>query len=124
MFGVVRSVKHCGGSVMALACMAFNGTTLVFIEDEDRSSRMNSKIYRDILSAQIQPNSAKLNGSCFTLQMDNNDPKHTVKATQVFKAKKWNILQWQSQSPLNPIEHAFHFKTKLKAVRPTNKQLQ
>ncbi len=38
--------------------------------------------------------------------------------------KKWNILQWPSQSPdLNPIEHAFHLrKTKLEAERPTNKQ--
>ncbi len=54
-----------------------------------------------------------------------NDPKHTVKATQeFFKVKKGIILQWQSQSPdLNPIEHAFHLlKTKLKAERPTNNQ--
>ncbi len=51
--------------------------------------------------------------------------QNTAKATQeFFKVKKWNILQWPSQSPkLNPIEHAFHLlKTKLKAERPTNKQ--
>ena len=121
------SVKHGGGSVMAWACMASNGTgSLVFIDDvtKDRSSQMNSEVYRDILSAQIQPNAAKLIGLHFTVQMD-NDPKHTAKATQeFFKAKKWNILLWPSQSPdLNPIEHAFHLlKTKLKAERPTNKQ--
>ncbi len=53
-----------------------------------------------------------------------NDPKHTVKATQeFFKVKKGIILQWQSQSPdLNPIEHASLLKTKLKAGRPTNNQ--
>ncbi|MEE6496291.1 hypothetical protein FKM82_002289 [Ascaphus truei] len=77
----------------------FNDTgSLVFIDDvtEDRSSRMISEVYRDILSAQIQPNSAKLIGRRFTCQMD-NDPKHTAKATQeFFKAKKWNILQWPS----------------------------
>ncbi len=29
-----------------------------------------------------------------------NDPKHTAKATrELLKAKKWNILQWPSQSP-------------------------
>ncbi|MEE6525044.1 hypothetical protein FKM82_024826 [Ascaphus truei] len=79
---------------MAWACMAYHGTgSLVFIDDvtEDGSSRMNSEVYRDILSAQIQPNSAKLIGRRFILQMD-NDPKHTAKATQTFfKAKKWNI---------------------------------
>ena len=98
----------------------------MFIDDmtEDRSSRMNSEVYRNILSAHIQPNSAKLIGRGFKIQMY-NDPKHTVKATQeFFKAKKWNILQWPSQSPdLNPIEHAFHLlKTRLKAERPANKQ--
>ncbi len=107
--------------------MASSGTgLLVFIDGvtEDRSSWMNSEVYRDILSAQIQSNAAKLTGRCFIIQMD-NDAKHTAKATQGFlKVKKWNILQWPSQSPdLNPIEHAFHIlKTKLKAERPTNKQ--
>ena len=49
-----QSVKHGGGSVMAWACMASKGTgSLVFIDDmtDDRSSRMNYKVYRDILSA-------------------------------------------------------------------------
>ena len=63
-------------------------------------------------------------GRRFTVQMD-NDPKHTAKATkQFFKAKKWNVMQWPSQSPdLNPIELAFHLlKTKLKGKCPKNKQ--
>ncbi len=45
--------------------MASSGTgLLVFIDDvtEDRSSRMNSEVYREILSAQILPNAAKLIG--------------------------------------------------------------
>ena len=117
------SVKHGGGSVMAWACMAANGTgSLIFIDDvtADKSSRMDSEVFRAILSAHIQPNASKLIGRCFTVQMD-NDPKHTAKATkEFFKAKKWNILQWPSQSPdLNPIEHAFHLlKTKLKGKMP------
>ncbi|KAG2467810.1 TCB1 transposase, partial [Polypterus senegalus] len=121
------SVKHSGGSVMAWACMAASGTgTLVFIDDvtQDRSSRMNSEVFRDILSAHIQLNSVKLIGRRFMIQMD-NDPKHTAKATQDFiKAKKLNILALPSQSPdINPIEHAFHLlKTKLWTKRPTNKQ--
>ncbi len=52
-------------TLMAWACMASGGTgLLVFSDDmtEDRSSRMNSEVYRDILSAQIQLNGAKLIG--------------------------------------------------------------
>uniref|UniRef100_A0A8C5P8K5 Transposase n=1 Tax=Leptobrachium leishanense TaxID=445787 RepID=A0A8C5P8K5_9ANUR len=119
-------VKHGGGSVMAWACMAANGTgSLVFIDDvTDKSSRMNSEVFRAILSAHIQPNAAELIGRCFTVQLD-NDPKHTAKATKEFlKGQKWNVIQWSSQSPdLNPIEHAFHLlKTKLKGKCPKNKQ--
>uniref|UniRef100_A0A8C5Q3N9 Transposase n=1 Tax=Leptobrachium leishanense TaxID=445787 RepID=A0A8C5Q3N9_9ANUR len=120
------SVKHGGGSVMAWACMAANGTgSLVFIDDvtADKSSRMNSEVFQTILSAHIQPNAAELIGRRFTVQMD-NDPKHTAKATKEFlKGQKWNIMQWPNQSPdLNPIEHAFHLKTKLKGKCPKNKQ--
>ena len=62
---------------------------MVFIDDvtADRSSRMNSEVYRALLSAQIQQNAAKLIGQCFTVQM-NNDPKNTVKATQSFSRQK------------------------------------
>uniref|UniRef100_A0A8C4S635 Transposase Tc1-like domain-containing protein n=1 Tax=Erpetoichthys calabaricus TaxID=27687 RepID=A0A8C4S635_ERPCA len=92
------SVKHSGGSVMAWVCMAASGTgTLVFIDDvtQDRSSRMNSEVFRDILSAQIQLNAVKLIGRRFMIQMD-NDPKHTAKATQDFiKAKSGNFLNGQ-----------------------------
>ncbi len=59
------SVKHGGGSVMAWACMAASGTgSLVFIDDvtADKSSRMNSEVFRAILSAHIQPNASELIG--------------------------------------------------------------
>uniref|UniRef100_A0A667YPJ5 Transposase n=1 Tax=Myripristis murdjan TaxID=586833 RepID=A0A667YPJ5_9TELE len=73
------SVQHGGGSIMAWACMTASGTgSLVYIDDvtADGSSRMNSDVYRAILSAHIQPNATKLIGQRFTVQMD-NDPKHT-----------------------------------------------
>ncbi len=76
---------------MAWACMASSGTgLLVFSDDvtEERSSWMNSEVYKDILSAQIQSNGAKLIGRLFIIQMD-DDPKHTTKANQEFlKVKK------------------------------------
>ena len=100
------SVKHGGGSVMAWACMAANRTgSLVCIDvTADKSSRMISEVFLAILSAHIQPNASELVGRRFTVEMD-NDPKHTAKATkEFFKAKKWNVMQWPSQSPdLNPM---------------------
>jgi len=47
---------------MEWARMASSGTgSLVFIDDvtEDRSSQMNSEVYRNIMSTQIQPNAVK-----------------------------------------------------------------
>ena len=108
---------------MALACMAANGTgSLVFVDDvtADNSSRIHSEVYRAILSAQIQPNPSKLIGWYLMVQMG-NDSKHTAKATnELLKAKKWDILQWPSQSPdLNPTNNAFHFlRRKSRAERP------
>ncbi len=48
--------------------MASSGTGLLVFSDDvtdDRSSQENSEVYRDILSAQIQLNGAKLIGQCF-----------------------------------------------------------
>ena len=93
------SVKHGGGTVMSWPCMAASGTgSLVFIDDvtADKSSRMKAEVFGATLSAQIQPNASKLIGRCFTVQLD-IDLKHTAKATKdIFKAKKWNVLQWPS----------------------------
>lgn len=59
---ITTSVKHSGGSVMAQACMAASGTvSAMFIDDvtADRSSTMNCKVHRAVLSPQIQLNPAK-----------------------------------------------------------------
>uniref|UniRef100_A0A0E9WPL9 Uncharacterized protein n=1 Tax=Anguilla anguilla TaxID=7936 RepID=A0A0E9WPL9_ANGAN len=63
------------GGVMVLACMAATDTgSLAFIDDaaSDSSCRMNSDVYRSILSAQVQPNASKHSGQCFILQQDND----------------------------------------------------
>ncbi len=77
--------------VVAWACMAASGTgSLVFIDDvtTDKSSRMNSEVFRAILSAHFQPNASELIGRRFTVQMD-NDPKAYCKSNQrVFEGKE------------------------------------
>ncbi len=82
--------------------MASSGTGLVVFNDdatEDRSSQMNSEVYRDIYSAQVQSNAAKLVGRHFIVQMD-NDPKHTAIATLEFLKVK---------NAFGPIRHTiFH----------------
>ena len=88
-----------GGSV------ATKGTdSLQFINDLTADSiRMDSEAYRAILSVQTQTKAIKLTGQHFTVQMD-NDPKHTMKATQEFlKVKTWH--KWPNESPdLQPVE--------------------
>lgn len=80
------SVKHGGGNVMAWACMAASGTgSLIFIDDvtDDGSSRMNSEVDRNILSANLRRNALKLIVRKFIMQQD-NDPKHTANKTKDF----------------------------------------
>ncbi len=105
------SVKHGGGSVMAWACMAASGTgSLVFIDDvtADKSSRMNSEVFRAILSAHIQPNASELIGRRFTVQMD-NDPKHTAKQPKSFWRERSGLLCNGQVNHLTWIRLSMHF---------------
>ena len=84
------SVKHGGGSVMAWACMAASGVgSLIFIDDvtHDGSSRMNSEVYKNIMSANLGRNVSKLIGRNFIMQQD-NDPKHTVNKQRTSLGRK------------------------------------
>lgn len=88
--GTAYDPKHTSSSVicnvMVWACMATSGTgSLIFIDDvtDDGNSRMNSKVYRNILSANVRRNASKLIGRSFIMQQD-NDPKHTANKTKVF----------------------------------------
>ncbi len=79
-------LKHSGGNVMAWACIASSGTgSLIFINDvtHDGSSKINSEVYRNILSDNLQKDATKLIGRSFIMQQD-NDTKHSAKTTKEF----------------------------------------
>ena len=101
------SVKHSGGSVMAWACMAASGVgSLIFIDDvtHDSSSRMNSEVNKNILSANIWRNASKLIGRNFIMQQD-NDPKHTANTTkQLHYAEKMESFKLAISPPEEEIE--------------------
>ncbi len=90
-------VEQCDGM-----SMASSGTgLLVFSDDvtEDRSSRMNSEVYRDILSAKIQSNAAKLKSAA-------------VKAWQSITKEETQSLVMSMSSRLKAVIACKGFSTK------------
>ena len=83
-------VKHCGGSIMLWGCFSSAGTgKLVRIE-----GMMDGAKYRGIVEGNLFQSSRDLRlGQRFTFQQD-NDRKHTAKATlEWFKGKHLNVLE-------------------------------
>lgn len=99
----IPTVKHGGGNIMLWGCFSAQGTGLL----HRINGRMDGAMYRKILSENLLPSARKLKmGRGWVFQQD-NDPKHTAKATKEWLKKKHiKVMEWPSQSPdLNPIEN-------------------
>ena len=98
----IPTVKHGGDSIMLWGCFSSAGTgKLVRME-----GMMDGAKYREIIEGNLSQSSRDLRlGRRFTFLQD-NDPKHTAKATlKVFNGRHLNVLEWPSHSPeLNTIE--------------------
>lgn len=89
----IPTVKHGGGSIMLWGCFSASGPgKLVKIE-----GKMDAAKYREILEENLLKSARDLGlGRRFIFQQD-NDPKHTAKATlEWLKNKKVNVLEWPS----------------------------
>ena len=91
------SVEQGGDNFMAWPCMDSSGTGPLIIIDyvtHDGSSKMNSEVHRNILSATLKTDLIKLTGRSSFMQQDNN-PKHTTKTAKEFiRGKKWKLFDW------------------------------
>lgn len=74
---------------MAWACKAASGKdSLIFIDDviHDGRSRINSEVYKNIVSANLHGNTSCLIGSNFNMKQ-NNTPKQTGNSTKGKKGR-------------------------------------
>jgi uncharacterized membrane protein len=114
---IIPTVKHGGGSIMLWGCFSVAGTpSLVSIE-----GTINGPKYRQILDDNLLQSANIRMGKIFTFQQD-NDPKHTAKATMEWlQNKNVKVLEWPSQSPdLNPFEIWRGLKIAVHCCSPSN----
>ena len=98
---------------MVWACMAANGTgSLVFIDEvtADKSSRMNSEVFRAILSAHIQPNASELIGQQLKTKLKGKCPKNKQERKTVA------VEVWQSTTRDETQRLVMSIRSRLQAV--------
>jgi transposase len=106
-------------SLMVWGCFSANGIGEIRVIDDT----LTSAKYVQILSESMLPSAAKLNGSDFIFQHD-NDPKHTAKYTKYWlQTHQIEVLTCSAQSSdLNPIEYLwFLFKQLIRREKVKDK---